>query len=75
MKFYTRSCKDSKYGYEMVASECNSYYIACLYIQRKLEYEITKCSKDVMRGLTEIKTTDDITFVYDEVRGYLMRKE
>lgn len=74
MRVFTASCKDSKYGYEMVASEC-SYNVACDYIERNLEYKITKCSKDIMRGLTEIKTTDNITFVYDEARGFLMRKD
>lgn len=74
MQVFTASCKDNKYGYEMVVSEC-SYNFACDYIERKLEYKITKCSKDIMRGLTEIKTTDNIIFIYDEVRGFLMRKE
>ena len=74
MQIFTSICKDNKYGYEMVASEC-SYNFACDYIEKTLEYKITKCSKEIMRGLTEIKTANDITFVYDEVRGFLMRKD
>ena len=73
MQIFTSVCKDNKYGYEMVASEC-SYNFACNYIERNLNYKISKCSKDIMRGLTEIETKN-ITFVYDEDRGYLMRKE
>jgi len=73
MRIFTSVCKDNKYGYEMIASEC-SYNFACNYIERNLNYKISKCSKDIMRGLTEIETKN-ITFVYDEDRGYLMRKE
>ena len=73
MRIFTSVCKDNKYGYEMIASEC-SYNFACNYIERNLNHKISKCSKDIMRGLTEIETKN-ITFVYDEDRGYLMRKE
>lgn len=74
MRIFTSVCKDDKYGYEMIASEC-SYNFACDYIERNLNCRISKCSKDIMRGLTEIETAKNITFVYDENRGYLMRKE
>jgi hypothetical protein len=61
---------------EMVLCK-SSYNEACAYlasIQRKCNFGNLKTCKVVSTGLTEI-IFERATFIYDEERGYLLRKE
>lgn len=76
MKKFTTLCKDVITGAEMVLCEC-SFNQACAYLEglnadnKFGKYKGTEVgSKNVCKLVFEKST-----FLYDEERGYLMRKE
>lgn len=76
MKKFNTLCIDNTTKMEMVLSEC-SYNEACAYlgtIQGKYNFGNLKTCKVVSTGLTKI-IFERAAFVYDEERGYLLRKE
>lgn len=76
MKKFTTTCIDSITGARMVLSEC-SFNAACMFLEglnfdNKLgEYKGTECASRYVSKIVFEKAV----FLYDEERGYLMRKE
>lgn len=75
MRKFTALCKDSVTGCTMVLCEC-SFNAACMFLEglnfdNKLgEYIGTECAS---RYVSKI-VFENATFLYDEERGYLMRR-
>ena len=76
MKKFGTLCIDNITKMELVLCEC-SYNKACSYlasIQGKYNFGNLKTCTVISTGLTEI-IFERATFIYDEERGYLLRKE
>lgn len=76
MRIFTSLCKDTITGNRMVLSDC-SFNEACMYIERLNknnelgEYKGIECGSLSVTKLV----FENALFLYDEVRGYLMRVE
>lgn len=73
MRVFLLSCVDKETGHDMVLSEC-SYNAACRWLMDKGFTDPTKTSITDGGRYTTLTFTQpkERTFVYDELRGYLL---